>query len=164
MSLHGDIHLLKAFTNIHDSYGYPSPGGVNWGGDSACIFSVDSPNFGGLICSSTVISADMWKLGQLKPGDTFNLVPVSLDNAVDQIHVVEELLSAVEISIHGGSAATPRTLGITPRTEVVSNASILKTVSSSPESPLRPGVTYRQVGAIANYVPLLTLNFSCFTY
>jgi len=45
-------------SNIFD-YGYPSPGGINWGGDSAVIFSMDSPDLGGLLCSSTVISADL---------------------------------------------------------------------------------------------------------
>ncbi|KAI1495415.1 urea carboxylase [Biscogniauxia marginata] len=63
-------------SNVID-YPYPSPGGVNWTGDSAVIFPNDAPGFGGFICSSTVVSSDLWKLGQLKPGDTFSLYPVS---------------------------------------------------------------------------------------
>ncbi|KAK5625944.1 hypothetical protein RRF57_001660 [Xylaria bambusicola] len=111
-------------------YGYPSPGGMNWGGDSSCIFTADSPNFGGLICSSTVISADLWKLGQLKPGDTFRLTPVSLKDAVKQLSLVDEHLSVVE------------------------HFAILKSVAPSDQPALRPRITYRQV-CIKNTIALL---------
>src|SRR6266536_2184365 len=46
-------------SNIID-FGYPSPGGINWTGDAPIAFTVDSPNLGGLICSTTIVSADSW--------------------------------------------------------------------------------------------------------
>ncbi|KAI0838476.1 AHS2-domain-containing protein [Hypoxylon sp. FL0890] len=67
-------------SNVVD-YPYPSPGGVNWTGDSPVIFPQDAPGLGGFLCSSTVVSADMWKLGKLKPGDKTRLVPISYESA-----------------------------------------------------------------------------------
>ncbi|KAJ8132768.1 hypothetical protein O1611_g849 [Lasiodiplodia mahajangana] len=127
-------------------YGYPSPGGLNWGGDSACIFTADSPNLGGLICSSTVISADMWKLGQLKPGDTVALTPVSLENAVTQIQRVEAYLSTIHQVVSGNIATSdilPRTI---PRADILPNGALLKVVPSPNKDALIPKITYRQGG------------------
>ncbi|KAI0849395.1 AHS2-domain-containing protein [Daldinia vernicosa] len=67
-------------SNIID-YHYPSPGGVNWTGDTGVIFPQDSPGLGGFLSSSTVVSADLWKLGRLKPGDKTRLTPVSYSSA-----------------------------------------------------------------------------------
>ncbi|KAI0100065.1 urea carboxylase [Nemania sp. FL0031] len=127
-------------------YGYPSPGGMNWGGDSSCIFTADSPNLGGLICSSTVISADLWKLGQLKPGHTLTLTPVSLGNAVMQINRVEAYLSAIHKLVSSGTIASDVLLGSIPRASVLPNGAILKTVLCSDMEEKLPKVTYRQGG------------------
>ncbi|TEA13196.1 putative urea carboxylase [Colletotrichum sidae] len=67
-------------SNVVD-YPYPSPGGVNWTGDSPAIFPRDAPDLGGFLCSSTVPSAELWKLGQLKPGHAFRFLPVSFSAA-----------------------------------------------------------------------------------
>ncbi|KAI0479798.1 urea carboxylase [Xylaria cf. heliscus] len=127
-------------------YGYPSPGGMNWGGDSPCIFTVDSPNLGGLVCSSTVISADLWKLGQLRPGDAFTLTPVSLKNAVTQIQRVEAYLEVIQ-RVVSGNTTTPETFprGI-PCVAIMPNGAILKTVPAPDQDKLMPKVTYRQGG------------------
>ncbi|KAJ2977213.1 hypothetical protein NUW58_g7878 [Xylaria curta] len=127
-------------------YGYPSPGGVNWGGDSSCILTVDSPNLGGLICSSTVISADLWKLGQLMPGDTFALTPVSLEDAVTQIQRVETYLSVIQQAVSGNTATSdvfPRDIA---RAAIVPNGAILKKVPTPDQGNLGPEITYRQGG------------------
>ncbi|RKU39828.1 hypothetical protein DL546_001314 [Coniochaeta pulveracea] len=88
---------------LSHSYGYSSPGGVNWEGDAPCIFSVDSPNFGGLICSSTVISANLWKLGQLNPIASFRMTPVSLDDALRHLRRINRYISGVNDALHGTS-------------------------------------------------------------
>ncbi|KAI1119768.1 urea carboxylase [Nemania abortiva] len=126
-------------------YGYPSPGGMNWGGDSPCIFTADSPNLGGLICSSTVISADLWKLGQLKPGDMLTLTPVSLENAVTQNQRVEMYLSAIHLFVSGNTVPADIIPPNIPRATVLPSGAILKEVSVPSESKL-PKITYRQGG------------------
>ncbi|KAF4121458.1 urea carboxylase [Geosmithia morbida] len=129
-------------------YGYPSPGGVNWGGDSPCIFSADSPNFGGLICSSTVISADLWKLGQLKPGEDFCMTPVSLSSSIQQILHNSVYFETVELAIR--DHITKEDEGFPrfeePRCPIEPNSAIIKVVEASAGTPPRPKVTYRQGG------------------
>ena len=46
------------------------------------ILGPDGPSLGGFVCPATVITADLWKLGQLRAGDRLRFVPVSLQQAV----------------------------------------------------------------------------------
>lgn len=82
-------------SNLVD-YPYPSPGGVNWTGDSPVIFPVDGPGFGGFLCSSTVVSAELWKLGHVRPGDRIRLHPISYAAARSLAQKNEDILVAIE--------------------------------------------------------------------
>ncbi|WP_062072963.1 urea carboxylase [Demequina sediminicola] len=62
-------------SNLHDN-AY-SVGAINFTGDTPSILGPDGPSLGGFACPVTVVSADRWKIGQLRPGDTVMLVPVS---------------------------------------------------------------------------------------
>ncbi|MDY6814630.1 MAG: 5-oxoprolinase/urea amidolyase family protein, partial [Pseudomonadota bacterium] len=66
-------------SNIHDN-AY-AVGTVDFTGDMPVILGPDGPSLGGFVCPVTVISADLWKLGQLKAGDKVQFVPVSQDQA-----------------------------------------------------------------------------------
>lgn len=67
-------------SNIHDNaYAF---GTVDFTGDMPVILGPDGPSLGGFVCPATVISADLWKLGQVRAGDKIRFVPVSLDTAV----------------------------------------------------------------------------------
>lgn len=67
-------------SNIHDNaYGI---GTVDFTGDMPVILGPDGPSLGGFVCPATIIHADLWKMGQLSPGDTVRFVPVSLHEAV----------------------------------------------------------------------------------
>ncbi|WP_317933375.1 urea carboxylase [Halioxenophilus sp. WMMB6] len=67
-------------SNIHDNaYAF---GTVDFTGDMPVILGPDGPSLGGFVCPATVISADLWKLGQLRAGDKVRFVPVSLESAV----------------------------------------------------------------------------------
>jgi urea carboxylase len=61
-------------SNVHDT-AY-SVGAVNVTGDTPAILGPDGPSLGGFACPVTVVSAERWKLGQLRPGDTVRFVPV----------------------------------------------------------------------------------------
>jgi len=66
-------------SNIHDNaYAF---GTVDFTGDMPVILGPDGPSLGGFVCPATVITADLWQLGQLKAGDRVRFVPVSLDEA-----------------------------------------------------------------------------------
>ena len=67
-------------SNIHDNaYAF---GTVDFTGDMPVILGPDGPSLGGFVCPATVISADLWKLGQLRAGDKIRFIAVSMDDAV----------------------------------------------------------------------------------
>lgn len=62
-------------SNIHDN-AY-AIGAVDFTGDMPIILGPDGPSLGGFVCPFVVIQADLWKVGQLSPGDTVRFLPVS---------------------------------------------------------------------------------------
>lgn len=62
-------------SNIHDN-AY-SVGALDFTGDTPILLGPDGPSLGGFVCPVTVISAERWKLGQLRPGDTVRFVPLA---------------------------------------------------------------------------------------
>ncbi|KAI1320319.1 allophanate hydrolase subunit 2-domain-containing protein [Xylariaceae sp. FL0255] len=73
-------------SNIHDTpY---SIGSVSFTGDEAVILCRDGPSLGGFAVFCVVATAEMWKLGQLKTGDTIKLEPLSLKQGLELDHLV----------------------------------------------------------------------------
>ncbi|MDR4516098.1 MAG: urea carboxylase [Nitrosomonas sp.] len=66
-------------SNIHDN-AY-AIGAVDFTGDMPVILGPDGPSLGGFVCPATVAHAELWKLGQLKPGDTIHFIPLSIKQA-----------------------------------------------------------------------------------
>ncbi|KAI5920351.1 urea carboxylase [Camillea tinctor] len=121
-------------SNVVD-YPYPSPGGVNWTGDSAVIFPKDAPGLGGFICSSTVVSAELWKLGQLKPGDTFFLHPVSYASARELATRISSYIKAISSIISSmDNGIDPAALCLDPSLPLETSRSILKVIETGNES------------------------------
>jgi urea carboxylase len=60
-------------SNIHDN-AY-AIGAVDFTGDMPVILGPDGPSLGGFVCQVTVVRDELWKLGQLRPGDTVQFVP-----------------------------------------------------------------------------------------
>jgi urea carboxylase len=54
-------------SNIHDN-AY-AIGSVDFTGDMPVILGPDGPSLGGFVCPATLIDSELWKLGQLRPGD-----------------------------------------------------------------------------------------------
>lgn len=54
-------------SNIHDN-AY-AIGAVDFTGDMPVILGPDGPSLGGFVCPVTIVQAELWKMGQLKPGD-----------------------------------------------------------------------------------------------
>jgi urea carboxylase len=78
-------------SNIHDS-AYPV-GGIMLSGDTPVIVGPDGPSLGGFVVPCAVISADRWRLGQLRPGDTVRLVPVTPVQAEEALTARHHLLT-----------------------------------------------------------------------
>lgn len=61
-------------SNIHDTpY---AVGALDFTGDTPIILGPDGPSLGGFVCPAVVASGELWKLGQLRPGDTVRFVAV----------------------------------------------------------------------------------------
>ncbi len=65
----GDAGLHPS--NIHDTPYVV--GAIDFTGDMPIILGPDGPSLGGFVCPFVVIAADLWKLGQLAPGDAVRL-------------------------------------------------------------------------------------------
>ena len=62
-------------SNIHDN-AY-AIGAIDFTGDMPVILGPDGPSLGGFVCPATVVQSELWKLGQLAPGNTVRFVPVA---------------------------------------------------------------------------------------
>ena len=66
-------------SNIHDN-AY-AIGAVDFTGDMPVILGPDGPSLGGFVCPVTIAQAELWKMGQLKPGDTVRFRWMTLEQA-----------------------------------------------------------------------------------
>ena len=87
-------------SNIHDN-AY-AVGAVDFTGDMPVLLGPDGPSLGGFVCPATVVRADLWKLGQLRPGDTVRFCPVSHEQALDRFAKVAEMLSGIDTLTQAG--------------------------------------------------------------
>jgi len=64
-------------SNIHDN-AY-AVGAIDFTGDMPIILGPDGPSLGGFVCPACIAEAELWKMGQLKPGDTvrFRRMPLA---------------------------------------------------------------------------------------
>jgi urea carboxylase len=128
-------------SNIHDN-AY-AVGSVDFTGDMPIILGPDGPSLGGFVCPATVVRAELWKIGQLRPGARVRFVPISNGQA---------LRLEVEQSDSIASRVYPRTT----RLDVVPPGSaILRDV---PATDARPRVVYRPSGdhhLLVEYGPLV---------
>lgn len=67
-------------SNVHDCV--YALGAINFTGDEPVILTCDGPSLGGFVCPVTVAEAELWKVGQLKPGDSIQFVLLSFDEAL----------------------------------------------------------------------------------
>ena len=89
-------------SNIIDQ-AYPV-GAINLAGQTPIILVNDGPSMGGFIVPYTVPSAAFWKLGQAKPGDNFNFIEVSIEEAQSLRN--EQNFICSELSLEDSSAKT----------------------------------------------------------
>ena len=78
-------------SNLHDN-AY-AIGAVDFTGDMPVILGPDGPSLGGFVCPVVVVDAELWKLGQLRPGDRITFVPVDEAWARDRQQQVSEFIS-----------------------------------------------------------------------
>ena len=127
-------------SNIHDN-AY-AIGAVDFTGDMPVILGPDGPSLGGFVCPVTVVRDELWKLGQLRPGDTVQFVRIPNESAE--------------------SATTSATTPATTPAAAMTNAGNDCVLHRDPDAGDGIGVVYRRSGdsnVLIEYGPLvLDLN------
>jgi len=80
-------------SNIHDN-AY-AIGAIDFTGDMPVILGPDGPSLGGFVCPVTIIEAELWKMGQLKPGDTIRFKPMDSAGAREQARAYKSWINGV---------------------------------------------------------------------
>lgn len=121
-------------SNIHDTE--YAVGSINFTGDMPVILTKDGPSLGGFVCPATIVKAELWKVGQVKPGDKIRFKSLSFDEALAM-----ELATDIAIDQLALPAANQQLL--MAESEESFGSCIL---AQLPEKDSRPLVTYRQAG------------------
>ena len=135
-------------SNVHDcEY---AVGSVNFTGDMPVILTRDGPSLGGFVCPVTIAKGELWKVGQVKPGDTIRFARISFDAALaleDAQDAALDTLVCRDGATLGLETAPPSIPSATPspltsRPIPVGDAIL----ASLPASAGTPQVVYRQAG------------------
>ncbi len=129
-------------SNIHDN-AY-AIGSVDFTGDMPILLGPDGPSLGGFVCPATVASADLWKLGQLRPGDRVRFRAVARAEAQALERATDEVVES-----RRASSFAPR------RTSTNVEGPVLHRLAAG---DARPCVVYRQAGdrnVLVEYGPLV---------
>lgn len=122
-------------SNVHDcEY---AMGAVNFTGDFPVILTHDGPSLGGFVCPVTIAKAELWKVGQVKPGDRIRFHPISADEAV-ALERAQALSITTLRSHHAPAFAVPSLAE-----SAIGSATLL---AARPASATAPAVAWRQAG------------------
>ncbi|TYL43756.1 urea carboxylase [Dickeya sp. ws52] len=122
-------------SNVHDcEYAI---GAINFTGDFPVILTRDGPSLGGFVCPVTIAKAELWKVGQVKPGDRIRFYPISVEEAVALEHAQEHCIT----TLNAGRVAAFAAPSLADR-DGVSAAALV----SLPATAAAPAIVYRQAG------------------
>jgi urea carboxylase len=136
-------------SNIHDvAY---AVGSIDFTGDMPILLGPDGPSLGGFVCPGVVVNAELWKMGQLRPGDRVRLVPISEAQATAletaQNTLIERCGETPDLVT--GRDALPAPVAVAPSGAVTREL---------PETAERVRVVYRRAGdryMLVEYGPLV---------
>lgn len=147
----GDAGLHPS--NIHDN-AY-AIGALDLTGDMPILLGPDGPSLGGFVCPVTTATAELWKIGQLHPGDTVRFQLLSLEDAVALRQAQERALQSIAPD---STAAVPQDLAIpvapmAPGTPRASQAPATpRAPVSLPGLPAAPAVVDPDDAVLANEI------------
>ena len=101
------------------------------------ILTKDGPSLGGFVCPVTITKAELWKVGQVKPGDKLRFHPIGFQQAQS---LEQAQLGSIE-ALAAISAVTLPAPSLQPDTTV--SATVL---AELPAEGSRPRAVYRQAG------------------
>ncbi len=110
-------------SNIHDN-AY-AIGSIDFTGDMPVILGPDGPSLGGFVCPATIALAELWKVGQLRPGDRLRFRPLDLATA-------QQLQAQQDQALHSFSEPPP---GPAMRTQRSHGSPVLHRAAASGDAP-----------------------------
>lgn len=113
-----------------------SLGAINFTGDEPVIVTCDGPSLGGFVCQAVVPEGELWKVGQLRPGDLIKFVPISYKSA----RIIKESQDRAIESLEDG------TLEVLNQSLLLSNYENPILAELKPKFAYKPRVVYRQAG------------------
>jgi len=120
-------------SNIHDcAYAI---GSVDFTGDMPVILGPDGPSLGGFVCPATIVQSELWKTGQLRPGDRVRFHCISATEGARREQMQAKVIAkfaatcpdVTTIHLQAGMATTP-------------------ILAAQPADEERVAVVYRQAG------------------
>ncbi|KAK5174874.1 uncharacterized protein LTR77_000010 [Saxophila tyrrhenica] len=129
-------------------FGYPI-GGLSFTGNSAVIFTADSPLQSGFICLQTILSCELWRLGQLKAGDEIRFAQCNWSQAVDLEKQYNMLYDTIRQTILAESSEPTMTVPVAPlidQPHVGSSTLFERKAQSTQGEPRLPRFLIRQAG------------------
>jgi urea carboxylase len=121
-------------SNIHDTE--YAVGSINFTGDMPVILTKDGPSLGGFVCPVTIVKAELWKVGQVKPGDKIRFKRLSFDTALAMELAIDK--AVVELAVQPDVQPT----AIAEPDHDLSHCIL----AALQEEGTRPEVAYRQAG------------------
>lgn len=108
-------------SNIHDN-AY-AIGTVDFTGDMPVILGPDGPSLGGFVCPATIVTAELWKIGQLKAGDTVRFVALTAAEAGRMEAELDESVASLasplpQLPSEGWTAREPAILSTSPHSPI----------------------------------------------
>ncbi|KAJ9102817.1 hypothetical protein QFC20_004924 [Naganishia adeliensis] len=76
-------------------------GSLNFNGDDAVLLPLDAPMAGGLATTTTVCRADLWRMGQCRPGDSILFKRVSWESALAVRQRTEKFIEQIQGAVSG---------------------------------------------------------------
>jgi urea carboxylase len=138
-------------SNIHDNpY---AVGAVDFTGDMPIILGPDGPSLGGFVCPVVTIQADLWKLGQLAPGDLIRFDCIEPEEAHDAEREQDARIERIGRGHMRLNRDRARELSVHP-----AGAAPSAVVGTIPASSSRPETVYRRQGdrnLLIEYGPLV---------
>jgi urea carboxylase len=80
-------------SNLHDN-AY-AVGAMDFTGDMPILLGPDGPSLGGFVCPAVVASAELWKIGQLRAGDTVRFRTVTNARATQMAREADEAIASL---------------------------------------------------------------------
>lgn len=80
-------------SNVHDHV--YAIGTVNYTGDMPVVLMADGPSLGGFVCPATILSTQLWKMGQVRPGDGIVFKKTTIEAAAAARFTVDKTVDLV---------------------------------------------------------------------